>query len=754
MNFIDEGYANCRNEEDASMTNPPVVPQKANRSDSSDNTCSVSAQILRKEPTRSRSTRCLQRELTMQLQANAMVGMQTRHGALNGSSISPPFDGEKIQRHSLTRSLSSSTVGVGGLFSPTMHDTVASIVESPSLVGDYKEAVQCVSSNFRMHPSQGQHIPLRQPKVSESMSRPIRSVARSQSEYFSRISQKSTTITTSSHVSSASIDVCSQDDNPAKLHVRSRVSSKSSFTSRRWDTSSYRDTSLISVPVPQSQLTCGEETIATKSKPRSHKLKGVSPRRTRERGDSSPSIPVRRTQSETSSDEESPRNIISRGGDDRWDSDSTNFTTQRSESTASCSVISETTMKLPSQRRTLRSQSLIVAHREKKTVSTVPGLGTYSKHSINGLKDTQCDTQLLVQGNSFNDAPVKPPESSPEREKKELSRNRRLGVPRISKSFSLMSRTNEKYTEAASLQDCKPRKQSPSLTSMFRKRADVSLLSPTQRTASTASTEQSNISYDSPVMDPPTMQPESGTMSTSEIPFGSLFASLKNELDNPLVTQSDRDQKILIQPPSGRCGILGELKTSTQVEPLHGVESPDEHLSNQAVCKKGVCSSKRQTREKESGVGPENTVLKVEVMPLKTCRRRVPLECKRCVDFGTVTIREYARSVGDNPSVGAGTPIGLGWAYFEATVVDVDTFEARVRKPGPRTRKDFYLTPQKRFHLLFDDWGYSVQEISDATKVASEIRKSSQICTAADGKLESAQDRWDATPAITEKYHR
>lgn len=99
----------------------------------------------------------------------------------------------------------------------------------------------------------------------------------------------------------------------------------------------------------------------------------------------------------------------------------------------------------------------------------------------------------------------------------------------------------------------------------------------------------------------------------------------------------------------------------------------------------------------------------------------------KSVGFGTVNIREYERTVGDNPAVSSGSPISLGWAYNEVVKVDVDTYEMLVRKQGPRTRRDFFLTPQMRFRLLLDDWGYGVKEIAVAKEQASEIRYQRQV---------------------------
>jgi hypothetical protein len=116
-----------------------------------------------------------------------------------------------------------------------------------------------------------------------------------------------------------------------------------------------------------------------------------------------------------------------------------------------------------------------------------------------------------------------------------------------------------------------------------------------------------------------------------------------------------------------------------------------------------------------------------EVVSSKHKRNHRSTSRRKDVGFGTVTVREYARSVGDNPSVGTGTPIGLDWAYYKPSTMPVDYFEDYVRKVGHRTRQDFYLTEEQRFHLLLDEWGYSVEEIMDAKKVATHTRYLRQV---------------------------
>ena len=109
----------------------------------------------------------------------------------------------------------------------------------------------------------------------------------------------------------------------------------------------------------------------------------------------------------------------------------------------------------------------------------------------------------------------------------------------------------------------------------------------------------------------------------------------------------------------------------------------------------------------------------------KSSKRSSSAPAKRSttrVSFDAVLVREYERSVGDNPAVSSGVPIGLGWTYARTESMEIDVYETHVRKQGPRTRKDFFLTPQQRFHMLLDEWGFSVRDICRAKDEASEVR--------------------------------
>ena len=71
---------------------------------------------------------------------------------------------------------------------------------------------------------------------------------------------------------------------------------------------------------------------------------------------------------------------------------------------------------------------------------------------------------------------------------------------------------------------------------------------------------------------------------------------------------------------------------------------------------------------------------------------------KRNVSFSHLRIREYAITLGDNPSVSSGPPVTLDWAYdpHEKTA-PVEAFEAvRIRRPGSRLA----LSDRQRSRLL------------------------------------------------------
>jgi hypothetical protein len=208
------------------------------------------------------------------------------------------------------------------------------------------------------------------------------------------------------------------------------------------------------------------------------------------------------------------------------------------------------------------------------------------------------------------------------------------------------------------------------------------------------------------------------------------------------------------------------------VNAVHNDDDEDDTIVSEVITRKilklddEAPSKSSPRRPKSAGARPSSS--KKERGKKRTAFSTSPSnkEEKKNVDFESVVIREYERDLGDNPAVSSGPPIGLGWAYLPSVRVDIDFYEANVRKPAPRTRKDFFLTPQKRFHLLLDEWGFSVTAICRAKDQASEVRYQRQMSVfggavvplkakkgAASDKdkkeklatVPKAQDRWNAS---------
>jgi len=74
----------------------------------------------------------------------------------------------------------------------------------------------------------------------------------------------------------------------------------------------------------------------------------------------------------------------------------------------------------------------------------------------------------------------------------------------------------------------------------------------------------------------------------------------------------------------------------------------------------------------------------------------------RNVIFAEIRIREYERSLGDNPSCSSGPPISLGWKYQECKTVSLDKFESF--RPPRRSQFEMLIPRAKRQDMLVKEW--------------------------------------------------
>ena len=98
------------------------------------------------------------------------------------------------------------------------------------------------------------------------------------------------------------------------------------------------------------------------------------------------------------------------------------------------------------------------------------------------------------------------------------------------------------------------------------------------------------------------------------------------------------------------------------------------------------------------------------------------------VAFGSVMIRSYAQTLGDNPSVSYGPPISLDWEYDEHPEVTLDDYEDK-RAPR-RSVRQMVLSYYMRKNILNWVYGVSEDELSAAhTQVKREKLRRTVTCT-------------------------
>ena len=87
---------------------------------------------------------------------------------------------------------------------------------------------------------------------------------------------------------------------------------------------------------------------------------------------------------------------------------------------------------------------------------------------------------------------------------------------------------------------------------------------------------------------------------------------------------------------------------------------------------------------------------------------------KKVVRFDTVEIRQYERQPGDNPSVSSGVPLSLGWNYWGTHSRSLEEGDIT----GRRTRQELALDSKERERILRHEWGYSFQQIHEASEAS------------------------------------
>mmetsp|Transcript_21579 Transcript_21579/g.31919 ORF Transcript_21579/g.31919 Transcript_21579/m.31919 type:complete len:212 (+) Transcript_21579:92-727(+) len=116
-----------------------------------------------------------------------------------------------------------------------------------------------------------------------------------------------------------------------------------------------------------------------------------------------------------------------------------------------------------------------------------------------------------------------------------------------------------------------------------------------------------------------------------------------------------------------------------------------------------------------SAVQPMRSILKKKSLidslpPKKGCKMTL-----NSVTFDRVETREFNRTIGDNPAVSSGIPIGLDWSYKpHHKIQKLDDYE-RKKLRRPRLSMDqLALAPGIRQEMLVRDWGVTFGQMHKA----------------------------------------
>lgn len=97
--------------------------------------------------------------------------------------------------------------------------------------------------------------------------------------------------------------------------------------------------------------------------------------------------------------------------------------------------------------------------------------------------------------------------------------------------------------------------------------------------------------------------------------------------------------------------------------------------------------------------------------------------CSSCssVRFQNITIREYNRTVGDNPACTSGCPMSIGWSVLSEISIPVDDYEKA--RPPRRERLQMQIPKDVREDMLMREWDMSYASIREGMLNAAKERE-------------------------------
>lgn len=98
----------------------------------------------------------------------------------------------------------------------------------------------------------------------------------------------------------------------------------------------------------------------------------------------------------------------------------------------------------------------------------------------------------------------------------------------------------------------------------------------------------------------------------------------------------------------------------------------------------------------------------------------------RKVSFGSVTMRVYSITIGDNPSCISGVPTSLDWEYKQLPSMSLEYFDRRSKRlpsVDGRSRRGIRVLSATNREALLRSFGYTQNEIQDAIKEKIRVQR-------------------------------
>ncbi len=186
----------------------------------------------------------------------------------------------------------------------------------------------------------------------------------------------------------------------------------------------------------------------------------------------------------------------------------------------------------------------------------------------------------------------------------------------------------------------------------------------------------------------------------------------------------DDDDTIMTEQPSGIEKSEGPIPTTTTqvssatTKPKRCMRRRDDHVEERSV---SLPNSGHPNHTNEESLPPSPPHF-VEESTTTAASSEVTLPTpprKSRVTFTHVTIRDYPRSIGDNPASTSGASISIGWKHEAECTIALDEFEEN-RAPR-RLGREMIIPAQIREGLLRQE-GYSRAEIMQCMRELNVIR--------------------------------